>query len=61
MPKHPVPKGYGSPCNEGEIVTQGTGSGPVYPKYPGSGGVDELDQDSLRNGFTIDNDNLFDC
>ena len=38
-PKHPVPQGYGSPCDEGTIVTQGTGSGPVHFAYEE---VDEL-------------------
>jgi hypothetical protein len=32
-PVHPVPSGYGAPCEEGEIVTQGTGSGPVWFQY----------------------------
>jgi hypothetical protein len=57
MPRHPVPEGYGSPCNEGEFVPQGTSSGPVPFKYERM----EPDVEDYRGARQVDNDDMFDC
>ena len=62
MAPHPVPEGYGSACNEGEIITQGTGGRCPPPRYEIIMQDEYLDQDYQRNGrdFSI-SDNIFDC
>jgi len=61
-PNHPVPDGYGSPCEEGEIVTQGTGSGPVFYKYDYIDDPHDCYGDILRKGreISVDEPNIFD-
>jgi hypothetical protein len=56
-PKHPVPDGYGSPCEEGEFIPQGTSSGPVMYKYEKQG---DFDQDDFRGTLSLDHGNMID-
>ena len=57
-PQHPVPDGYGSPCEEGKIVTQGTGSGsPIY-KYEAVEDPEELEHPH-RHARSLDGGGLF--
>lgn len=58
MAKHPVPKDYGSPCNEGEIITNGTGGRLGVERFIVEGSDEEYPL--RRNPRSIDNDNMFD-
>jgi len=64
-PRHPVPDGYGSPCEEGRIVTSGTGGRRAIDRYGEIDDINDLEK-CRRNarGFEDmdpDTSNIFDC
>lgn len=63
-PWHPVPEGYGAPCDEGEFVSQGTGSGPVIYKYQNTDDLFEDNDDAgnyNRHARDLSTGHLYDC
>lgn len=59
-PWHPVPTGYGSSCDEGEIVTQGTGSRMAINLEVDDGEF-EPEVNNRRCPRDLSSGHLFDC
>jgi hypothetical protein len=60
-PRHPVPEGYGSPCEEGEWISQGTGSRRGINPFQDEGELDVYH--NRRHDFAFNestSDNMYD-